>query len=353
MIWVSRNFPGGNIELVGIEGNTVRVRQDVNGCGERWFYWNFALTVSAPGEYRVCFDDSVVSRFGPATEDNGVWRYDRDAFVSHTEFTARFLTAGTRRFAFSIPYQLTDHARFLATLPRDRIRLYDWGLSERGRKIPVFAFGTPSARKVVFTCRHHACESVAAYSLEGAVAALLRDEEYCAQHETIVVPFVDVDGVETGEQGKSRLPHDHNRDYIDAPLYATTRRLKALADEGTTDVLIDFHCPARWGGVHDHMSLIGLPSPQAERQQRFSEILAETDGEIPYRVADNVPFGTHWNVGAGMATSCSAYFAAHGAALAFSFEHPYFGAGERPYDAAALRNFGERISRALRRYLQA
>lgn len=194
MIWVSRNFPGGNIELIGIEGNTVRVRQDVNGCGERWFYWNFALTISAPGEYRVCFDDSVVSRFGPATEDNGVWRYDRDAFVSHTEFTARFLTAGTRRFAFSIPYQLTDHARFLATLPRDRIRLYDWGLSERGRKIPVFAFGTPSARKVVFTCRHHACESVAAYSLEGAVAALLRDEEYCAQHETIVVPFVDVDG---------------------------------------------------------------------------------------------------------------------------------------------------------------
>lgn len=294
-----------------------------------------------------------MSRFGPATEENGVWRYDRDAFVSHTEFTARFLTAGTRRFAFSIPYQLTDHARFLATLPRDRIRLHDWGLSERGRKIPVFAFGTPSARKVVFTCRHHACESVAAYSLEGAVAALLRDEEYCAQHETIVVPFVDVDGVETGEQGKSRLPHDHNRDYIDAPLYATTRRLKALADAGTTDVLIDFHCPARWGGVHDHMSLIGLPSPQAERQQRFSEILAETDGEIPYRVADNVPFGTHWNVGAGMATSCSAYFAAHGAALAFSFEHPYFGAGERPYDAAALRNFGERISRALRRYLQA
>ncbi len=59
MIWVSRNFPGGNIELIGIEGNTVRVRQDVTGCGERWFYWNFALTVSAPGEYRVCFDDSV------------------------------------------------------------------------------------------------------------------------------------------------------------------------------------------------------------------------------------------------------------------------------------------------------
>ena len=47
MIWVSRNFPGGNIELVGIEGNTVRVRQDVTGCGERWFYWNFALTVRA------------------------------------------------------------------------------------------------------------------------------------------------------------------------------------------------------------------------------------------------------------------------------------------------------------------
>ena len=39
----------------------------------------------------------------------------------------------------------------------------------------------------------------------------------------IVVPFVDYDGVIDGEQGKFRFPHDHNRDYMDNPIYPETR----------------------------------------------------------------------------------------------------------------------------------
>lgn len=355
MITVSKDYAGGNIVVREIADDTVYVSTDTRGHGEKWFYWNFELTSDRAGAARVVFDDSVVSRFGPATLTDHGWEYDKAAFMSHREFIARFSAAGTRRFAFSIPYQLADFDRFYSTLPQDRIRPLDFGTSERGRKIPAFAFGNAQGRKAVLTCRHHACESMAAFSLEGAVCRLLAETEYCAAYETIVVPFVDLDGVEDGEQGKSRLPHDHNRDYIDSPLYACTRRLKALADRGEVDALIDFHCPARWGGIHDRMSLIGLPTPTAERQDAFSEILARlSSGEngIEYRTADNVRFGTHWNTGAAMGTSCAGYFAAHGTELAFSFEHPYFGANDTPYSIGGLRAFGDRLARALVEYIR-
>ena len=38
-----------------------------------------------------------------------------------------------------------------------------------------------------------------------------------------VIPFVDIDGVENGDQGK-QAPHDHNRDYINSPIYPETKR---------------------------------------------------------------------------------------------------------------------------------
>ena len=60
-----------------------------------------------------------------------------------------------------------------------------------------------------------------------------------------IVPFLDIDGVEAGDQGKDRSPHDHYLDYIPSPVYRSTAALMdyAAAFKGKTAVYIDFHSP--------------------------------------------------------------------------------------------------------------
>ena len=45
-----------------------------------------------------------------------------------------------------------------------------------------------------------------------------------------LVPFVDKDGVEEGDQGKNRAPRDHNRDYAGASMYPETGALRELGE---------------------------------------------------------------------------------------------------------------------------
>jgi hypothetical protein len=47
--------------------------------------------------------------------------------------------------------------------------------------------------------------------------------------EFLIVPFVDKDGVEEGDQGKNRHPHDHNRDYATPCLYPEVQALRERA----------------------------------------------------------------------------------------------------------------------------
>ena len=72
-------------------------------------------------------------------------------------------------------------------------------------------------RYLVLTARHHACESMASHVLEGILSGVLADDD-CGRRwregwQVVAAPFMDKDGVEDGDQGKNRRPHDHNRDY--------------------------------------------------------------------------------------------------------------------------------------------
>lgn len=77
--------------------------------------------------------------------------------------------------------------------------------SEQGREVPLYILGNPSAeRNILITCRHHACESSASYLLEGLMDALVRSRsKLLEEYRFHIVPFVDSDGVENGDQGKT------------------------------------------------------------------------------------------------------------------------------------------------------
>jgi hypothetical protein len=62
-----------------------------------------------------------------------------------------------------------------------------------------------------------------------------------------VVPVMDGDNVESGNGGKNEKPHDHNRDWSDAPHFAETaaaiKLIRELDLQGRFDVFIDLHNP--------------------------------------------------------------------------------------------------------------
>ena len=81
---------------------------------------------------------------------------------------------------------------------------------------------------MILTSRHHACESTGSYVLEGVLDGLLQHPMENLQ--VICVPFVDYDGVVDGDQGKYRLPRDHECDYGRdvPPIYPETAAIRAL-----------------------------------------------------------------------------------------------------------------------------
>lgn len=63
---------------------------------------------------------------------------------------------------------------------------------------------------------------------------------------------MDKDGVEDGDQGKNRLPHDHNRDYTGESIYASVRASRDFVPHwsvGRLKFALDMHCPYILGKV--------------------------------------------------------------------------------------------------------
>ena len=109
---------------------------------------------------------------------------------------------------------LAEHEQNLHLVVRELCR------TRGGRSIERIHLGKLDGlpeHSVLLTCRHHSCESVASYVLEGMMAAVLADTDdgawFRKNAKVLAVPFMDKDGVEEGDQGKNRKPRDHGRDY--------------------------------------------------------------------------------------------------------------------------------------------
>ena len=143
-----------------------------------------------------------------------------------------------------------------------------------------------------FTARHLSCETPGSFVLEGIIDEILsgspegdwiRDNADC-----VFVPFMDKDGVEAGDQGKNRLPHDYNRDYIKGR-YAAVRAFKELIERessGRKIVFFDLHAPNQRRGIHEVVHCIGcgwLPEAKARWNSfRQNWIKAQKGGRLSY-----------------------------------------------------------------------
>ncbi len=370
------DYPGGNIVVEKHSPGAVELRQDYHTSSRWWFYWNFEAT-AAPGEM-VPFsftDGNVIGTRGPAVSlDQGkTWNWlgtdTVDAENSRTAFRYTFgETGGPVRFAFAPPYQVSDLERFLETVSGHPALTVDTLCqSEANRPVPRVRIasqaGSPKHR-VLLTARHHACESMASYVLEGMFAALLGDAEdgawFRANVEVMAIPIVDLDGVEGGEQGKNRIPRDHGRDYKDESIYASTRAIRETVPswaDGKLHFTLDIHCPHIRGSGNEHIYLVGHERPEIWReQQRFARILeAVPNASLPYAASNDMPFGESWNTaknynaGAGIFQWAGAL---PGTRNAGAIEIPYANAGDVTITTETARAYGATLVAAIRTYLE-
>jgi len=171
----------------------------------------------------------------------------------------------------------------------------------------------------------------------------------------LVVPMVDLDGVEAGDQGKRRHPHDHNGDYIDAPLYPETRAIRDLVHRCCDDRLrlcLDLHCPWVRGDGNESIYIVGSQDPaNAARQRRLADALESVrTGPLPYRAASTLPYGQGWNVRKPESTLVpfSRWMIAHapGTPSVATIEFPYANADGAMVTASSARAFGRDVAYA-------
>jgi hypothetical protein len=368
---VDCDFPGGNIIVERIEGQDVYLRQDLRDTSTWWFYWCFRVRSAESQRLNFHFTDrNVFAARGPAFSTDGgtTWRWLGTSDVRGDTFSYTFTAEQPEvRFCFAMPY-LQQHLQQFLGKYRDHANLSVGQLctTRKGRpveRLDVGQLAGEPAWRVVLTARHHACESMASYVLEGFLRAVLDDTEdgrwYRDQVRILAVPFVDKDGVQDGDQGKNRRPHDHNRDYGGTAVYPTVAAIRQLVpewSEGQPLVVLDLHCPHIRGAYNEVIYMVGRPEPELWAQQTaLGHILEQVQqGPLVYRASDNLPFGQAWNTrgNVGDKMSCSMWAAQlPGIRLATGMEIPYAKAGQGTVDADTARAFGRDLAAALRRYL--
>ena len=198
---------------------------------------------------------------------------------------------------------------------------------------------------------------MANYAAEGIMESVLAESDdgrwFREQAEFLVVPFMDKDGVEDGDQGKDRRPHDHNRDYHGRSIYPSVRAIRRFAPswaDGRLRLALDMHCPyikdrsAYFVGTRDKANW--------ELLCRFSEVFDSL--QTRPAILDpkhNISWDRPWDANAGPPRSSTRWAATlDGIGLAMTSELPYAVSGEVPVTPDRARTFGRDLARTIRRW---
>lgn len=385
-IQIDADFPGGNIIVDSIYGDTIFLRQDLRDTEGNWFYWSFRIQGAA--NRTLCFNFSngaVIGSRGPAiSTDEGIsWRWIGDLGYSDTKFQYTFgPEENDVYFSQGMNYTEKDLDRFLQKhKDHPDLKLETLCVSKKGREVELVRISNKDKRpdfKIFLSARHHCGEMMASYVLEGIIDMALSNTEegrWLREHgDFFIVPFVDKDGVEDGDQGKNRRPHDHNRDYklrIYPEINAITMQVPEWTDNKPV-FFLDMHCPwLRGGSDGDHpdkgnefVFFTGNDPANdtgnfVEKLHRFSSILelSNKGGSIPYRASFNLLYGSSWNTAANrkkpdFQSSKDWGRTLPNAVFASSIEIPFANASGVVVDAETGRELGNNLAIAIKIYLE-
>lgn len=308
---IRADFPGGNVLIEKIVSDTVWIVPDTRNIVGDWFYWYFSVEAKVDKEIHFVFPKNKIPAFGPAISlDRGEswnWMFD-EQHKGMDSFSYLFPAGREVRFSMGFPYTKSNFNTFIASYrSHPYVSVDTLCVSRAGHEVPMLFINNSAKQhtgKIVITARHHSCEMMANYVLEGFITALLDDSAFDwlrDNFEFLIIPFVDMDGVEQGDQGKNRYPRDHNRDYSGKSVYETTDAIRRLVPDWAGDdltVALDLHCPGLVGSGHELLHLVGSKKESiALQEERFAGVLADnlTQG-LTFGSAGLLPFGKSWNV---------------------------------------------------------
>ena len=343
---IHNKFIGGNIFVDRIEEQHVYLRNEQRDTvavnGKDRFYWAFVVEGAEGQELTFHFGKRRLGIWGPAVSHELMEWHWLDQNEDHS-FTYRF---GENESKVYFAHHILYHpAHFSAFAERNRLPVKEFCKSRKGHSIPCLQLGE-GKRSIILTARHHACESVSNYILEGLIEEWIRQP--IADTRILTVPFIDYDGVVDGDQGKNRYPHDQNRDYTDDPIYPEIRALIAYANEYGCHYGFDFHSPG-----HSDKRIFMMGTPKPERLNRFSDILVEEhiEGGLRYEPEKQAggtihtpkmsPFTFNYHMNSRPEN-----------VLAFTLETTYTGSETSKLTADSLRIFGKSFAHAIRRFVQ-
>lgn len=357
-IRIDANFPGGNILVEEVREDKVWMRQDLRTNVDDWFYWNFRVRGAAGRKLQFIFTGGdVFGARGPCFSSDGIrWKWLGREILDGNSFTFAFpSTINQAFFSFGVPYTENNLVSFLAEHPGFEKTVL--AQSEKGRAVEKLSlWSKKGTQHILLTARHHACEAMANYVLEGvltyfsgdsAEALFLRNEV-----DVHIVPFVDKDGVEDGDQGKMRPPHDHWEDYGENPIYNTTRAIieESRTWRGKLSLALDLHCPAMRGDSNDEIFVVEPEPVWMPKMNQFYNILErESLSSIPFDRKNGIHYGVDWNV-AG--PNSSDYFRNNRQVMAFTFEFPYAQASGKTVTVENARSFGEALGKTILLFIQ-
>lgn len=357
---IETNFPGGNALVTSNSGREIHLEPDLRG-GRPWFYWCFAARAHQPGRVRFIFPKNVagfqngaIGFQGPAiSTDQGLsWSWMGTENVMENFFTYEFQKPNeTIRFAVTIPYLQADLGRFLERQNQNpHLKRSVLTKSLQNREVELLQIGSPAPNKkpMLVTGRHHATETMASYVLEGFLEEAISDSpegaEFRKNYLLFAVPFVDKDGVEVGDQGKNRKPHDHNRDYGEVSLYPEIQAIKALDNKYDFRHSLDFHCPTLVMQDHQVMHFVGAKNHPRYNFENVSELATWIKAELP----EGAPVGPLvWLRDAESPTPMNSHYFGFqaGSIFAATIEFPFSPPGKKT-EPESCRDYGRAMLRA-------
>ena len=373
-IKVSTDYEGANAIVRKIDGTDIWIKPDLRDTDGWWFYWNMEVSGAAGKKIRVFFEnDDAIGNQGPAYSLDGgkTWAwlgsnsYTRPGKDNKSAYFTHEVPSGVSsvRYCFSIPYTLEDFKNFYAKLDGNpNFKMGKLATTLRGNDNFYVSAGNKNAPvKIVILARQHCCEASASYLFEGILSEIFSDTP-CGKFltesaEIFAVPFVDLDGVRAGDQGKNRRPHDHNRDYSSSPIYPSVRAIMERCASYGADakiIAIDFHCP----GWRERKSYFYYPAnPRlSENVARLASMLEDNakdaKGALPYNTKNDIPYGSKTYNSSNKSSFRDYINALDNAEIATTFEFAYSDTLGEVFSPQKGRNFGRVFARTIAEYIR-
>ena len=288
---INTDYKGANFKFVSIEGDTVTFEPDLRG-GKNWFYWSFEISSDKERDLKFViltkakYMGMIAPQGAAISKDQGItwkWLGEESTGKPWRGFKLSLEKDKKVRLSSTIPYMERElHAFFKLQKDNKHFKVETLATTNKGRKVELVTIGQPGEDKkaVLMTCRHHACETMASFVLEGFMSEAASESDlgkkFRGKYVLYAVPMVDKDGVEEGDQGKNRPPHDHNRDYTDKPIYPEVAAIKKLSESKKIDLCLDWHCPTLTMDIHQAIYFVGpkdVPSSNYENVMSFAQNL--------------------------------------------------------------------------------